>query len=135
MKKMVGATKFWVWLIACAIFAAALAPTIHHAKGSSSGNGLAYIAICTTGGLKWLNLKAEKTEDSVPSPGEHNHSGASDCCTNHGLGNSPALLGSAHVTPFAASQGLTLNPSLFLQSPIRLVAWRQPNPRAPPYLT
>ena len=105
MKNPVRTRKNWSWLIALAIFMAALGPILHRGPGGASVAGLTFTALCTTDGLKWLNVKTGQIEDGDSGSGQHSAGKSCDCCT----GTGPALV-SAPASP-DLSCGHPMNPT------------------------
>ena len=128
MKNLVQMRKNWSWLIALAIFMAALGPTLHRGPGSAGVARLAVTALCTTDGLKWVNIKTGQVEDGDSGPDQHSAGKSCDCCT----GTGPALVSLPASSIIYSEPGPVLRPRPESHSPLQRAGWFQPSPRAPP---
>lgn len=119
----------WIWLAAFAVLLSAIAPTISHASRSVRGVDLDYISICTTSGMKWVDVKTGETLDTAPDSAEvDNQPDRCDGCLSHPHALLPHSFESSVQLVLTQSE----KPFLFFHAPKRLYAWSQANPRAPP---
>ena len=128
MKNLVRMRKNWSWLIALAIFMAALGPILHRGPGGASVAGLTFTALCTTDGLKWLNVKTGQIEDGDSGSGQHSAGKSCDCCT----GTGPALVSAPASSIIQSEPGPVLRPPHESHSPQLRAGWLLSSPRAPP---
>ena len=119
----------WIWLAAFAVLLSAIAPTISHASRSVRGVDLDYIAICTTSGMKWVDVKTGETLDTAPYSAEvATQPDRCDGCLSHPHALLPQRFESTVQLVLAQPE----KPFLFFHAPKKLYAWSQANPRAPP---
>lgn len=128
MGKIVNA-RFWAWLTAIAVLFAAFAPTLSHAQRAARGLDLDYASICTTSGLRWIDLKTNQILDIAPASEQGSHGERCHGC----LPLMPGLIPTASLSTAAPvdMDGISV-PFLFLHAPRTLFVWTQSQPRAPP---
>lgn len=131
MLKSLKMKYVWIWLTALAVLLSAIAPTISHASRAVRGVDLEYVSICTTSGMKWLDVKTGEISDQAPASSEVvNQADRCDCCLTKPLALSPKLFDDIQVVSVTRSD----MPFLFYHAPEKLHAWSQSNPRAPPVI-
>jgi len=128
MKNLVQMRRNWSWLVALAIFMAALGPILHRGPGSANVAGLSVTALCTADGLKWLNIKTGQIEDGDSGSGQHSAGKSCDCCT----GTGPTLVSAPGRLIIQRESGPVLRPPFESHSPQQRVGWLLSSPRAPP---
>jgi hypothetical protein len=123
-------TKIYALIVAFAVVLSSLAPTLSHATRGAKGVNHNLMAVCTTVGLKWLDIKTGQVQDSSPASGNSDSSTNCSACLTHLAGLPPA----PNATNFSIfTDGTRL--LLLATSPVlsRLTT-NQANPRAPPSL-
>ena len=134
MQSMLKSSKsrvLWIWLTAIAVMLSAIAPTISHASRAVRGVDLEYVSICTTSGMKWLDVKTGEISDSTPSAAEVAiQADRCECCLTQPLALIPNLFNEVHMLSITRSD----MPFLFYHAPAKLHAWSQSIPRAPPVI-
>lgn len=114
------------WIALVAVLAFALLPTLSRAMAVAAGGG--WTEVCTPQGMKWVSLDAAAAEDTAPvgAPASLDH------CALCGLSaEAAAPLPATAPPPLLPLRGAA-PPSLFLQAPATLHAWRSAQPRGPP---
>jgi hypothetical protein len=115
-----------VWLGCFAILLAALAPSISHALAFANQSNSFATEICTAEGLQSMGMY--ESHDSSPTQHDLHFEDCPFCSTHAasaGLVPSPEW-----VLPF--SEGMSIRPALFYQSPHPLFIWAAAQSRAPP---
>jgi hypothetical protein len=121
--------RFTAWIACFAILLASLAPSISHALEAAKAPGSYWMEICSTAGLKFIEVDSGKTSDSS-SPAKHGlHFENCPFCKIHA--DSIVLPPASVLAPLVVSSSFPL-PSLFYQSPRPLFVWASPQSRAPP---
>lgn len=120
--------RFVGWMACCAVLLAALAPAVSQALVFASGDSAAWAEICSTAGLKRVQVAqgAEQSEPAAPADAMADHC---PYCTlqSHAMAPPPVPASIASLPPLSFEA-----PLLFLTAPRTLFAWAAAQPRAPP---
>lgn len=116
------------WIAALAVLAMALAPAISQWLLAQRSPGLAWVAVCSSTGTRWVAVDEAAKDAPHPASGQHDQSHCPACTLQaHGMGLPPQPLDLLVLTPEPEAL-----PFLFLHAPRTLAAWSPSIARAPP---
>ena len=130
MKKADVSSRVWAFMIAFAIMLASLAPTLAHSSKRPEAIAEGVISVCTTTGLKWLDIQTGELRTA--DIGESESSSFVHCqdCLTHFIALPHTGLGRISLVRKSSQRVFA---SLHATPPERPFFW-QNNPRAPPYI-
>jgi len=122
--------KVWAFMVAFAIVLASLAPTLAHSSKRPDGIAEGVISVCTTTGLKWLDVQTGElraADDGLSKSKGFVH--CQDCLTHfialpHSDLDRVSFVKNSSQSVFASLDAPPHQPLFF----------RQNNPRAPPHI-
>jgi hypothetical protein len=133
MLKLRRHTALPTWIALLAIWALSLVPTVSQLLAAAAPDGSVRAEICTPQGLRWVTLVA--ADDGAEPPATDSAAAHSDHCPLCRLQHDAPPLPVATALPHEPAPGPAFVPSLFLQAPHTLHAWRSAQPRGPPLLS
>ncbi|MET0961280.1 MAG: DUF2946 domain-containing protein [Noviherbaspirillum sp.] len=118
------------WAACLAILMAALAPSISHALSVSRGADIAWMEVCSTSGLKFVEAAASQDE-AAPSSSSDSMTQSAHCpfCSTHAAS---FCLPPAAVGAFPIAGNARMMPFLFYQAPGPQFIWSGALSRGPP---
>jgi hypothetical protein len=130
MKRIMTMQKVWAFMVAFAIVLASLAPTLAHSSKRPDGIAEGVISVCTTTGLKWLDVQTGElraADDGLSKSKGFVH--CQDCLTHfialpHSDLDRVSFVKNSSQSVFASLDAPPHQPLFF----------RQNNPRAPPHI-
>lgn len=130
MKKADVSSRVWAFMIAFAIMLASLAPTLAHSSKRPEAIAEGVISVCTTTGLKWLDIQTG--EMLTADIGQSESSSVVHCqdCLTHFIALPHTGLG--RISLFRKSSHSVF--AFFDATPHQRHFSRQNNPRAPPHI-
>lgn len=130
MSRAFISTKIWAFMIAFAIVVVSLAPTLAHSSKRPEAIAEGVISVCTTTGLKWLDIQTGELRTA--DIGESESSSVAHCqdCLTHFIALPHTGLGRISLVRKSSQRVFA---SLDATPPERPFFW-QNNPRAPPHI-
>jgi hypothetical protein len=137
MLKLRRHTAWPTWIALLAIWALSLVPTVSQLLAAAAPDGSVRAEICTPQGLRWVTLVAvdELADGPAGTPADTLAAAHSDHCPLCRLQHDAPPLPLATALSHEPAPGPAFVPSLFLQAPHTLHAWRSAQPRGPPLLS
>jgi Protein of unknown function (DUF2946) len=118
------------WLVCLAMMLSALAPTVSHALSRSMGKSVPWVEICTSMGIRMVQLESSE-KDSLPTSSSKKNTHFDHCpfCLSPGQG--VAILQSADLA-WPVPARLLEAPSRSLSAPRQVFVWESARARGPP---